>query len=291
MSLKRIGIYVNRRKDETLAVTRDVQARAQKLGFICDVMSDAKVIAEEDRILAENQFASENDCIIVLGGDGTILRIAAAAARAQVPLLSINLGHLGFLTELELDELEDGLQRLAENKFFIEDRMMLLCKAGGREFLALNDVCLQRASRARLLHFSIYAGDEFADSLSADGVLVSSPTGSTAYSLSAGGPIVSPKVSLLLMTPICAHTLRARPFVFKDDEILRFVSLESCGFAVICDGVHLHALDGITQVEISRSPYPLRFINFKQKSFYKRLHSKFIEWNASKEEQYENDTP
>ena len=87
--MKRIGIYVNKRKDETLAVTRDVQARAQKLGFICDVMSDAKAIAEDDRILAENQFASENDCIIVLGGDGTILRIAAAAARAQVPLLSI----------------------------------------------------------------------------------------------------------------------------------------------------------------------------------------------------------
>lgn len=289
--MKRIGIYVNKRKDETLAITRDVQLRAQKFGFICDVMSDSKGIAEEDRVLAENQFAAENDCILVLGGDGTILRIAAAAARARVPLLSINLGHLGFLTELELDELEEGLQRLAAKDFFIENRMMLSCRAGDREFLALNDVCLQRASRARLLHFRIYAGDEFVDSLSADGVLVSSPTGSTAYSLSAGGPLVSPKVSLLLMTPICAHTLRARPFVFKDDEVLRFASLEDCGFAVICDGVHLGALDGIMQVEISRSPYSLPLINFKQKSFYKRLHSKFIEWNASKEEQHENNTP
>ena len=282
--MKRIGIYVNKRKDETLAITRDVQERAQKLGFICDVMSDSKAIADADRILAEDQFASENDFILVLGGDGTILRIAAAAARAKVPLLSINLGHLGFLTELELNELEDGLQRLAENAFFIEDRMMLCCRAAGKEYLALNDVCLQSASRARLVKFSIYAGNEFVDALSADGVLVSSPTGSTAYSLSAGGPIVSPRVSLLLMTPICAHTLRARPFVFKEDEKLRFFSSESCGFAVICDGVHIHTLDGVEQVEVSRSSCSLQLINFKQKSFYKRLHSKFIEWNASKEE-------
>ena len=229
------------------------------------------------------EFLSDKDCVIVLGGDGTILRIASIAARMSVPILSVNLGHLGFLTELELEEIEEGIKLLKANNFTIEKRMMLSCRINDKEYLALNDVCLQRASRARLLKFKAYAGEEFIDALSADGVLVSSPTGSTAYSLSAGGPIVSPKLSLLLMTPICAHTLRARPIVFSDDEVLRFESVDKCGFAVICDGVHLKNADVVSVVEVSKSQYDLLLVNFKQKSFFGRLQNKFVEWNINKE--------
>ncbi len=281
--LKNLGIYVNKNKDRDLKITKSIVASAEKIGFACQIILDTKSIDDPVVQKQEADFLKDKDAVIVLGGDGTILRIAAAASKAQVPLLSVNLGHLGFLTELELDEIEDGLKLLKEGDFTVETRMMLSCKVLNKEYLALNDVCLQRASRARLLKFKAYAGEEFVDALSADGVLVSSPTGSTAYSLSAGGPIVSPKLSLMLMTPICAHTLRARPIVFSDDEILTFVTDEKCGFAVVCDGVLLHNSDTVNNVAISKSGYPLKLINFKQKSFFKRLQSKFIEWNINKE--------
>lgn len=277
--MKKLGIYVNRNKDVDFSVTNKIIDYAEKQGFSCQILLDTKKDCAEKNA----ELLKEQDFVIVLGGDGTVLRIASIAAKANIPILSVNLGHLGFLTELEINEIEDGINKIKNNNFFIEERMMLSCVVNGQEFLALNDICLQRASRARLLKFKAYAGDEFIDSLSADGVLVSSPTGSTAYSLSAGGPIVSPKLSLMLMTPICAHTLRARPVVFSDDEILTFKTEEKCGFAVICDGQHKQSDDVINAVKISKSEFLLKLINFKQKSFFDRLQTKFIEWNNNKE--------
>ncbi len=281
--MKNLGIYVNKNKDMDFNITNSVVNVAEKIGFNCQIILDSKSVDNPLVQKQEADFLKDKDAVIVLGGDGTILRIAVAAAKAHVPILSINLGHLGFLTELELNEIEFGLNKLAIGEFSVEKRMMLSCKVNGKEYLALNDVCLQRASRARLLKFKAYAGDEFVDALSADGVLVSSPTGSTAYSLSAGGPIVSPKLSLLLMTPICAHTLRARPVAFADDEMLTFKTDEKCGFSVVCDGVQLRTDTVINCVHIAKSDLPLLLINFKQKSFFKRLQSKFIEWNFNEE--------
>lgn len=276
--MKNLGIYVNKNKDRTLEFTEKLLNIADKYGFKCSILADSRDGNNED------DFVKKCDAVVVLGGDGTILRIASAAAKNGVPLLSVNLGHLGFLTELEADEIENGIKKLAQNEFTVEKRMMLLLKAGDEEHFALNDICLQRSSRARLLKFKAYASGEFVDSLSADGVLVSSPTGSTAYSLSAGGPIISPKLSLLLMTPVCAHTLRARPIVFSDDESLSFFTDDECGFALLCDGVHIKSLDGVKSAEIRKSAHPLLLINFKKKNFYRRLNSKFNEWNFSGEE-------
>ncbi len=281
--MKNIGIYVNKNKDRDFSITEKIVTCAQNAGLSCQVILDTKSVDDPIVQKQESDFLKDKDAIIVLGGDGTILRIAAAASKANVPLLSVNLGHLGFLTELELSEIEIGLKKLAEGDYFVEERMMLSCNIDDREYLALNDVCLQRANRARLLKFKVYAGNEFVDALSADGVLVSSPTGSTAYSLSAGGPIISPKLSLMLMTPICAHTLRARPVVFSSDEILTFTTEEKCGFSVVCDGVLIRNDKTVSNVKIRRSEFPLKLINFKQKNFFKRLQSKFVEWNINKE--------
>ncbi len=282
--MKNLGIYLNKNKDKSMEFTFALLKSAEKFGFNCEILSDSKLLEDADIISKTEDFVKKSDLIIVLGGDGTILRIASAAAKLNTPILSINLGHLGFLTEIETSELETSLKRIAENDFTIESRMMLSCVADGKTFYALNDVCLQRASRARLLKFKAFASGELVDSLSADGVLVSSPTGSTAYSLSAGGPIISPRLSLLLMTPICAHTLRARPIVFNDDEVLTFSALDDCGFAVLCDGVHLKTLDNVVQVKVTKSEYPLKLVNFKEHNFFKRLNSKFNEWNISKED-------
>ncbi len=273
--MKKLGIYVNKNKDRTLEFTEKLLSVADKFGFQCDIFADSK----QSDGNAEKEFVKKCDAVIVLGGDGTILRIAAAAASCSVPLLSVNLGHLGFLTELEYDEPEYGIEKLAKGEFEVEERMMLHLKADGQDYYALNDVCLQRASRARLLKFKAYASGRAVDALSADGVLVSSPTGSTAYSLSAGGPIICPDLDLLLMTPVCAHTLRARPIVFSEKERLSFTTDDSCGFSVLCDGVHIQKLDGIKSVEVCKSENPLKLINFRKKDFFTRLNSKFNEWN------------
>lgn len=273
--MKKLGIYVNKNKDRTLEFTEKLLSVADKFGFQCDIFADSKQTDGN----AEKEFVKKCDAVIVLGGDGTILRIASAAASCSVPLLSVNLGHLGFLTELEYDEPEYGIQKLAKGEFEVEERMMLHLKADGQDYYALNDVCLQRASRARLLKFKAYASGRAVDALSADGVLVSSPTGSTAYSLSAGGPIICPDLDLLLMTPVCAHTLRARPIVFSEKEHLAFTTDDSCGFSVLCDGVHIQKLDGIKSVEVCKSEHPLKLINFRKKDFFTRLNSKFNEWN------------
>lgn len=271
--MKKLGIYVNKKKENAFKITEQLLLLADELGFVCKILSSP--VLEKEKL----EFAKEVDAIIVLGGDGTILRIASAAARANTPLLAVNLGHLGFLTEVETDGLEKALKLIKEEKFVIEERMMLACYADNEEFLALNDVYLQRASEKKLLNLEVYAGEEFVDSLSADGVLVSSPTGSTAYSLSAGGPIISPKVSVLLMTPVCAHTLRARPIVFKDDEKLKFFAKDETGFSVVLDGNDISHLKGAREIEVSRSSASVKFITFAEKRFFTRLNSKLIEWN------------
>ncbi len=275
--MKKIGVYVNQNKDKSFAVTEKLTKTASKLGFECNVFVEKQFGVDKQK---RAQFIKNSDCVIVLGGDGTILRIAASSAKANVPVLSVNLGHLGFLTQLEENQISHGLEMLKKGEYTIENRMMLSCTVGKKEYLALNDVCIQRANRVKLVKFKVFAGEEYVDALSADGVLVSSPTGSTAYSLSCGGPIVSPRVSIMLVTPICAHTLRARPIVFKDDEVLRFESLDKCGFAVFCDGSHLKQANGATSVQVSKSKYSLKLVNFNQMSFFERLNSKFNEWNV-----------
>ncbi len=270
--MKKLGIYVNKKKENAFKITEQLLLLADEMGFVCKILSSP--VSEKEKL----EFAKNVDAIIVLGGDGTILRIASAAAKANTPLLAVNLGHLGFLTEVETDGLEKALKLIKEEKFVIEERMMLACYAKDEELLALNDICLQRASERKLLNLEVYAGEEFVDSLSADGVLVSSPTGSTAYSLSAGGPIISPKVSVLLMTPVCAHTLRARPIVFRDDEKLKFFAKDESGFSVILDGNDVSHLKGVKEIEVSRSSVSVKFITFTEKRFFTRLNSKLIEW-------------
>lgn len=272
-----IGIYVNKNKDPKLEKTTRILEIADKYGLKCNVLSD--VVSESEKIA----FAKKSDMIISLGGDGTVLRIASAASKTSTPIMAINLGNLGFLTEVCFEDAEEAIKNIAEANYEKEKRMMLTCRAGDKCILALNDVCVQRISRSKLLKFSVNTEREYVDSFSADGVLISSPTGSTAYSLSCGGPVISPKVSALLMTPVCAHTLRARPILFAEEEKISVFSKEKCGFAIICDGVHIADFDSVTEVEISKAEEKLEFITFGNKSFFTRLNSKLNEWNVGVE--------
>jgi len=282
--IKTAGIFVNTYKDSELELTEKVISCLCRLSLEPVLLQETAVRLGKDGKESIEDFIAASDCILVLGGDGTVLRIVADAALAQKPIMCINLGRVGFLSELEPDELEAGLARLAAGNYHIEQRMMLHCRAEGQSFMALNDVCVQRASTERLIHLKIFAGKHLMDSFSADGVLVSSPTGSTAYSLSAGGPILHPRLAALLVTPVCAHTLRARPMALSDEEIIQVqVDPEAC-VSLMIDGEDKLSGHFSSTVTISRDVHNALFIRLTDRNFYNLLKTKLNEWNMMEEE-------
>lgn len=212
--MKRFYIITNRTKDKDLEVTKRIQTFIAEKGGVC-------ISAEEYPNMPEGI-----ECILVLGGDGTLIRAAREFPSTDIPMLGINMGTLGYLTEVEVSDMETCLEQLMNGNFHVEKRMLLKGTIEGKyENLALNDVVLTRSGNVRVIQFHVYVNGELLNTYRADGVIVSTPTGSTAYNLSAGGPIVAPTASLLVITPICSHALNTSSIVLSaEDEIVLEVS-------------------------------------------------------------------
>jgi NAD+ kinase len=224
--------------------------------------------------------AGQVDLVIVLGGDGTLLSVARAASDRTVPILGVNLGTLGFLTEISLDELFAGLERVLAGQVRIEPRMRLDVRALrdrgelGR-FLALNDAVLTQADLARMIDLETRAGGSQVTTYHADGLIVATPTGSTAYSLSAGGPIVLPELEAFLLTPICPHTLTQRPLVLPHSSEIEICVRSRNGAQLTVDGQEGIALREGDVVSVRRSDHPVRLIASPFRSHFEILREKF----------------
>jgi NAD+ kinase len=227
------------------------------------------------------------DVIVVLGGDGTLLSMAdaIAAADAQVPILGVNFGSLGFLTEVTLPELYPALESAVDGTAPIEERMMLrgtTIRVGAAlpENLALNDVVITKAARARMTDLSVSLGDEFVTRVKADGLIVATPTGSTAYNLAAGGPIVQPVVDALVLTPIAPHMLTNRPIVIPAASLVRVQPMmeERDEVYVTFDGQAGYQLQAGDEVRIRRAAQPLRLLRPSSRSYFEILRQK-LKWN------------
>lgn len=222
-------------------------------------------------------------CILVLGGDGTMLNTARIAAPSGIPLLGINLGRLGFLSELDIPDVIPGLEKLVNGDFRIEERMMLKSEVIRRGKLmetatALNDAVITKGAFARLIRLKTDIDGEDIGTYPADGIIVASPTGSTAYSLSAGGPVVTPEMELMLITPICPHSLWARPLVISSRSQVEVKLLsDNAEVMLTMDGQHAFRLEKNDSVVITRAPHRARFIRLNSRSFYSVLHSKLNE--------------
>lgn len=217
---------------------------------------------------------------VVLGGDGTMLRIARIAAEQEVPLLGINVGHVGFMTELEPDEL-DNMDKLFTDDFSIDSRMMLhvAVRRGGHEVYqndALNDIVIAKGTAFRVVRVRIAADEEAVTRFNGDGVIVATPTGSTAYGLSAGGPVIEPSAENMAVIPICAHALAAKSFVFAPERRISIAASCEGGSEVFIsvDGGQGFAIRPDDTVEITRSQLRSRLIRLKGDSFYKILQQK-----------------
>lgn len=224
------------------------------------------------------------DIAISIGGDGTLLALARKCAKYNIPVCGVNIGRLGFLADIELEYLEDCLTKLAGEDYFIEKRLMLSAQIVGREknitvSSAVNDIVVAKSGVSRMLYFDLLINGYKLASYPADGLIVATSTGSTAYSLSAGGPIVSPKVQGFVVTPICPHASSIRPMVVDREEIisLRFPKERTalnCNIKLSIDGQESVDLEPEDTVIITRSPYTAKIIRFEKSKFYQTLQSK-----------------
>lgn len=228
----------------------------------------------------------EIECALVLGGDGTMLRAARNMMDSDIPLLGINLGSLGYLAEVESSHVEEALDKLLDNDFIRENRMMLFGRAekqdGIEEDYALNDIVISRCSSLQILTFHIYVNGQFLTAYCADGMIVATPTGSTAYNLSAGGPIVRPGAKMLLLTPVCPHTLNTRSIVFApEDEIAIEIPQGKDGCRQVMeanfDGSHKIALETGDRIVVRRADKTTGILKLNTESFLSVLHKKIGE--------------
>ncbi|MCM1577847.1 MAG: NAD(+)/NADH kinase [Ruminococcus sp.] len=226
------------------------------------------------------EIAGECDFIIAIGGDGTILEASCYAAEGNKPLLGINTGRLGFMASMESDELYD-LSKLMSGDYKIQERMLLECihrsEEGERVYTALNDIVIG-SKYSRLTDFSITAESREITSVRADGLIFSTPTGSTAYALSAGGPIIEPSIECIQMTPICPHSLFARTMIFDGGRRLSLsADVNAKGALYICiDGQVTGGVDPGDSIDIYRSPKSLRLIDISGDSFYSAVNKKLM---------------
>lgn len=280
----KLGIIPNIYKDKDLNITRSILYwllnKDVELYLETDV---ANKLDYKGNSFSRDIIYSNSDVVIVLGGDGTILNIARQASAYQVPLFGINLGHLGFLAEAEISDMYLSLERIISGDYFIEKRMMLeacvddpdLCM---KELTALNDISVIKGMHSRMVRFSVFINDSFFELYSADGIVISTPTGSTAYSLSAGGPIVSPELKVLIITPICPHTLHNRPIVVSDkDEVRIEICEDNPEVMLSVDGQDSYKLSPGMVVKFRSSNCVTNLVKLKQRSFFDVLRRKISE--------------
>lgn len=286
--MKNFLILTNEKKDPGLRISKKIQDYIEKQGGISQRMCDFTRHVQKDM----NCITKDTECVIVLGGDGTMLHAARLIVDHDIPMVGVNLGTLGFLTEIELSKLYDGLDGLLNDTFQIEERMML----DGRvihadhetdHLPALNDVVIAKSGFSRIISFRIMVNGKLLDVYEADGIIVSTPTGSTGYNLSAGGPVVNPKANVILITPICPHSLQSNSLVLSpEDEIdiyienVRESQLEEA--YVTFDGQVARKLQPGDVLQVRKSKKIARIIKVKGDSFYRILRIKVGGQNEEK---------
>ncbi len=285
--MKRIGIIANPRKpkaEETLKKLVSYLNKKRK-SIILDEAS-AKLIKCSRLGVKDNRAYARCDLIIALGGDGTLLRAVRILKGKEIPILGVNLGGLGFLTEVTLGELYGTLSNVLAGKYKLGERMGLEATIHrGRKritsALALNDCVITKGVLSRLIRLDAFIGKEYLTTYAADGLIISTSTGSTAHSLSAGGPIVHPGISAIILTPICPHTLSNRPLIISEEEEIRIrIASPHPDVALTLDGQEVIKLREKDVIQIRKAPFKVRLIVPRKKSYYQILRKK-LKWGGT----------
>lgn len=276
-----VGLFPNTKK----------QSIGTVLGWIMQYFKERniQVVMPEDAALELkcSHLAGKLECVrnditfgITLGGDGTLLNTAREIAPFGIPVCGVNMGNLGFLTEIELPDLSTALERLVKGDYYIEERLMLdavVIRDGSPIYIspALNDIVVAKGGFSRMIKLKLYIDEELTADYPADGLIIATSTGSTGYSLSSGGPIVNPKLKVIVITPICPHTLHSRALVVSEREEIK-VRMQATHDDIVLtvDGQSVYNLLPNDTVVVRRSPFRARFIKFTGKSYYETLRTK-----------------
>jgi len=283
--IERVGIIVNPTKTEAFPLIREVAEWlvTREIQVLMDsAVHDA--VGLDVASSAARDIPARVDLIVAFGGDGTMLSVARQMNGSTTPLMGVKVGGLGFLTEVTEGEVFTTLEEVLDGRHRVERRMMLSCAvvhADGStygEYTALNDVVIQRDSLERLLTVETYVGEEFLASYACDGLIFSTPTGSTAHSLSAGGPIVYPQTEAIVVTPICPHMLTNRPLVLSSSQELRsLIVSEPASAGLMIDGQVSVELNPGDQVMVRKSPHSIHLAASSSKNYFEILRTK-LNW-------------
>ncbi len=284
MSIKRIGIVSKPKKAEIREIAPPLIAwlRERHVEVFID-KETASILESDEGRLSRNELPGKVDLVVVLGGDGTLLAAVRALNRKVVPVLAVNLGGLGFLTVITREQLYPTLEGVLAGNFQVERRVQIegeLIRADEviSTFLALNDVVLNKGAIARILDFDVLVDGQFISTYKSDGLIVSTPTGSTAYSLAAGGPIVTPAVAAFIVTPICAHTLTNRPIVVPDAVTISVVlkTQREAAYLTVDGqvGIAVHSED---IVRLKKAPSSVELVQPPDRDYFEILRQK-LKW-------------
>jgi NAD+ kinase len=280
--MKKIGIICKSGRPEPLEILKELLPRLRQTGHDTMVENEA-ASGLNIRGFSREEIISDAEMIFVLGGDGTMLSVSRLVAEKGIPILGINLGSMGFITEVNRSEVFTAVDRILADDCTIEDRLMLTAKVRRNdkiisEYTVLNDVVINKSALARIIDLETFVDDHYVTTFKADGLIISTPTGSTAYSLSAGGPILYPTLDSIILTPICSHTLTNRPIVLHGDSGIE-VALRSPNADVYMtlDGQVGLPLEMNDIIEIGKSPFRTRLLIPCERDYFSILRTK-LKW-------------
>ncbi len=279
--MEKFCIVTNKIKDSDLKVTNHIKDYLEKRGKTVTIAEEKN---EEDPLFITRKHLSvipeDTDLVIVLGGDGTMLQAARSVAYQDIPLIGVNLGTMGYLAEVEETGIDDALDRILKGLYEIEDRMMLRGALEGKKDYSLNDIIVTRYQGITTIGYNIFVNDQFLCSYYADGLVVSTPTGSTGYNMSAGGPIIEPSANMILVTPICPHTLNSRSLVFSPNtriEVELLPGRDGNPMTAISsfDGSGTLLMNTGDKIEIKMSKKTTKILRLNKVSFLDVISKKF----------------
>ena len=279
--MEKFCIVTNKVKDREQALTNHIKEYLEERGKTCVIAREKK---EEDPLLLKRTHLSvipeDTDLVIVLGGDGTMLQAARSIAYMDIPMLGVNLGTMGYLTEVDASDIDLALDKVLKGEYEIEDRMMLRGELEGKKDYALNDIIVTRYQDISTIGYNIYVNDQFLYSYFADGLIVSTPTGSTGYNMSAGGPIIEPLANMILITPVCPHTLNSRSIVFSPEtrivvELMKGRDGSNKQAISSFDGSGTILMNSGDRIEIKKSKKTTKILRLNRVSFLDVISKKF----------------
>ena len=290
-SFANVGVVAKQRDARVLPTLAAVCAELRKHG--CEVTVDTQSAARLDSdypAVSLNELGKVCNLVIVVGGDGTLLNAGRALAAASVPILGINQGRLGFMVDVPPRDMSAALAAVLNGEYEADDRMILSARIRRVDgtlagpYIAINDVVVRNQATIRMLEFETWLDDQFISLHRADGMIVSSPTGSTAYALSGGGPLLHPGLSAMALVPICPHTLSDRPIVVGGDRVVKLVMgvTERTRAMATFDGQFNEGLAAGDSVEVARAPFPLRLIHPRGFDYFSILRDK-LRWGRGPE--------